>query len=184
MKNMIVATSLGLLLSGVVQAQTEQGNTGFYLGAGLAHLNPGDDDADAPDNFVLHFGYHFNSNWAAEFQYSDSYKDAESSVNFEDFSSHAESSINTKTFFAVYRSSEPLYFKAKAGFMDAEADYDVTYTSFGESASISGSDSENGWAAGVGLGYRFGNLSIELDHTLTDSDLDIDFTVVSFNYAF
>jgi hypothetical protein len=184
MKKLMVVASISMLASAFAQAQTEQEQTGFYVGAGVTQVKLSD-GAPEPDNYQLNIGYNFNSNWAAEFQYTDSYSEGDYSYMDEDDLIEGDLSLSSTAIYGVYRSSGPLYFKAKAGFMDAEASVNERITfEGGATMSGSGSGSESGWAAGIGAGYRFGPASVELEYTTTDSDLDIDFTAISFNYAF
>jgi outer membrane immunogenic protein len=183
MKKLMVAASISMLASTFAQAQTEQEQSGLYVGAGLTQVKFGDDTPE-PDNYLLNIGYNFNSNWAAEFQYTDSYSDADFSYVDEEIAVSGDMSLSTTAIYGVYRSSGPLYFKAKAGFMDAEAKFNASFTEGENTISGSNSESESGWAAGVGAGYRFGAANIELDYIVTDSKIDIDFAAISFNYAF
>ncbi len=194
----VLPTAMALVLaSGVCAAQTEQSKKGFFLGGGINTIDT-DSDIPEPDNYFIQAGYGFSENWSVELQYSDSYKDASVSEEFEmyfeevddfvDVKAKTDISVQTTAAFLAYRSTGPFYFKAKAGFMDAEITFDTTATvSYeGESASESGSESasESGWAAGAGVGYSFGSSAIELEYLTTDDKIEIDSIALSYNYWF
>lgn len=194
----VLPTAVALVLaSGVCAAQTEQSKLGFFLGGGINTIDT-NSDIPEPDNFFVQAGYGFSENWSVELQYSDSYKDGSVNEDFEvyvaeindyvDTNAKVDLSFQTTSVFVAYRSTGSFYWKAKAGFMDAQATADVKATaryqgqSFTESSSES--TSESGWAAGAGVGYSFGSSAIELEYLTTDDKIEIDSIALSYNYWF
>lgn len=194
----VLPTAMALVLaSGVCAAQTEQSKKGFFLGGGVNTVDT-DSDIPEPDNYFVQAGYGFSENWSVELQYSDSYKDGSIDEEFEmyleeiddyvDVDAKTDISVKLTSAFVAYRSTGAFYWKAKAGFMDAEvtADVDVTAVYEGESFSESASESasESGWAAGAGVGYSFGSSAIELEYLTTDDKVGVDSIALSYNYWF
>lgn len=118
-------------------------------------------------------------------------------------------SIETTAIYGVYRSSEVLYMKAKAGYLREKStltvranSYDLTvyaansdpfefsakrgdanFDDLDFDGSTKVSESESGFSGGVGVGYKFtNNLFSELEYTILNDDLDL--YSLSINYQF
>jgi opacity protein-like surface antigen len=197
LKRVIPAAIALALVSGACAAQTEGLKKGFFIGGGINTIDT-DTDLPEPDNYFLQLGYGFSENWSAELQYSDSYKDGsfseESSIYVPELNAvldvdvDGDVSFKTTSIFLAYRSTGNFYWKAKAGFMDAEATVSASGSTVYEGETIressSESASESGWAAGAGLGYSFGSSSIELEYVTSDDKISIDSIALGYNYWF
>ncbi len=183
----------GLLLTASGFAYSENSAKTFYVGAGfnkieLANETNPDGPFTSSKNYLLNAGYNFTSNYAVEVQYSDSYD--KGSVNYKvgnfttspptTYQLTAESSLQTSAIYGVYRSSNNLFLKAKAGYINTK----MTLTNNHPTYPFNFSDSKSDWAAGLGAGYKFGRSSIELEYTTTADDINIDFTTLIYNYTF
>lgn len=120
-----------------------------------------------------------------------------------------DASIETTAIYGVYRSSGNVYVKAKAGYLKEEATFtskinsldfyvvdsnyqetefslakgDEGFEDFSREAQISVSESESGFSAGLGAGYKFNDRFFsELEYTMVSEDLDM--YSLSINYAF
>lgn len=77
--------------------------------------------------------------------------------------SFATMKIKTTAFYYAYKSSEPLYFKYRFGFLNEK----VT-----GGDGLSGSISDSGLSLGLGAGYDFGSVLLEVGYTLIEADIN------------
>lgn len=197
LKKIISLTLMSALVSVACVAQADEPKKGFFMGGGINTVDT-NSDIPEPDNYFLQLGFGFSENWSAELQYSDSYKDGSftneiTSFSLEhgsvvDMTVNSDISIEMLSAYIAYRSSGDFYWKAKAGFMDAEINISSTGSATFEGElirrSVSDSVSESGWAAGAGVGYSFGSSSVELEYVTTDDKIEIDSIALSYNYWF
>lgn len=203
MKKLALVVALGTLAS--VAVAQDAGKSGFYVGAGLMNVS-GPTSLAEPKNYFFELGYSFNQSYGVEFQYSDSYSETSFDDSFTtfvdapvnglvDYDGSTDISLQTTALFGTYRTNGNVYFKAKAGFMKRQNTLDLSYdyvvttgANAGDSGSISDSDdsnSENGWAAGLGGGFKFGATSaLELEYVTTQDKIDLDFITLSYKYGF
>lgn len=127
-----------------------------------------------------------------------------------DINMNIEASIETSAIYGVYRSTGNLYFKAKAGYLKEEttitgkataidlfamggigvdnidvslAEGDDGFEEFGGGVAESATESESGFSAGLGVGYKFSDRFFsELEYTALNDDLDM--YSLSINFAF
>ncbi len=195
LKKVLPTAMVLVLASGVCVAQNEQSKKGFFLGGGINTIDT-NSEIPEPDNYFIQAGYGFSENWSVELQYSDSYKDGSLREDYEIYIAEinnyvyvdikADISFQTTAAFLSYRTMEPFYFKAKAGYMDVKVTFDGTTTAsyVGGSFNEPRFRAESGWAAGAGVGYSFGSSAIELEYLTTDDKIEIDSIALSYNYWF
>lgn len=133
-------------------------DSGPYIGAKLGRLDI-DIAADVDDPSMTGFivGYNFGS-WALELERNS----GEGSVTGPFGGDSIDFDIDTTAAYLAYRSTGDAYFKFKAGWLEEEIEIPD------EDESIS--ESDTGFSAGIGVGFRGEILRLELEVTRIEED--------------
>lgn len=129
-------------------------DNGLYLGlkAGSLEVDVSEVDSDTTRGVVI--GYQWDG-IAVEFEANDA------DLEFDVSGNTVDADFKTTALYAVARTEEPVYFKAKVGYLREEIS-----NSFME-------ETETGLSAGIGVGGRFGPVSIETEFTFIEEDADL-----------
>ena len=129
-------------------------DNGLYLGlkAGSLEIDVSEVDGETARGFVI--GYQWDG-VAVEFEANDA------DLEFDISGMIVDANLKTKAVYAVARTEGPVYFKAKVGYLKEEIS-----NSFMK-------ESETGLSAGIGVGGRFGPVSIETEFTFIEEDIDL-----------
>lgn len=161
MKSLIpFALTSGLILASAMPAvaETSAAESGPYLGAKIGRLDIDagyEVDDPAMTGFVL--GYNFGG-WAIELERNS----GEGSLTEPFGGSSYDFDVDTTAAYFAYRTQGEVYFKVKAGWLEEEIAFDYENENINES--------DTGFSAGIGAGFRGEIFRIELEVTRIEED--------------
>ena len=153
-----------------ITATLANADEGLYIGAKTGVMNIYDSRYDAKTPIALQAGYNFTNNFAIEGEYTSTNFDFNTNTIF----NKSNGDSTTLALYGVYRSEGELYGKFKAGVLSEKI---TLYSLF-----VNEQVSDTGFSAGIGAGYRFENVSIEVEYTMIEKD--IYFLSTALNYHF
>lgn len=174
MKNLqkaLLAVIAGSVMTMSAQAAISYGAGQSYVGVKAGKFMVDTDGLDDPTAYGVYAGYNFDTNFGAEIEYVGS---SDTDVNIGNSGINAEYDLKTYGAYGTYRYAFPnsgLYAKGKLGLAKAEINASRS-DSFGNSESLSGSDS--GLAGGIGLGYNVTpNVGVEAEYDYVAEDITL-----------
>ena len=120
------------------------------------------DGLDNGTNGGVLVGYQFHNGFAIEAEYTAALAAGDATI----LGMTGDWDVKTFAVYGAFRSSGPLYFKGKLGYLNEDISINIPGI-----ASAEGSDS--GLSVGVGIGWRVVDAaSLEFEYTLVEQDID------------
>ena len=129
----------------------------WYLGSGLSQMKLAQVEFETTNVSSILAGYEFED-WSVE----GSYNVSEEHNKFYG----GDQKINMYHLYSVYRSQEDLYYKIKLGITNER------YKFYDNSGNLKLDDVHTGVARGIGVGYRYGQFSVEMEYSWLGRSLE------------
>lgn len=157
----IFSFGLVLLFPKVINANN------FYIGTDLSQMKFDQNEFDTTNIKSILAGYTFD-NWSIEGSYSTS-KTHNQFYN-------GDQKVDMFHLYSVYRSQGDLYYKIKLGITNER------YKVYGADGKLQFDDVHSGIARGIGVGYKYGQYSIEIEYSWLG--LSLETIGVGIRYSF
>lgn len=159
MKKTAFLLMLTTCMAGGAWASEEAEDRGFYLGVTAGKHKVDVDDLSGGTAGGLVGGYRISNGFGVEVAFTASEFDV-------DVAPGCLLEFDTAAIYGVFRSSGPVYFKGRAGFLREEL------TSRDLCVGLIEGESDSGLSFGIGGGFRFGKGAFEVEYTLVEQDVD------------